>query len=169
VFWGGNSDGTVAGWRGVHNELVYTAKPNPGPMYWVRGQGTIWELCRVTIPYPGTPFTIYPSGRFNPLISPGVSLELRINRSSPTGTAINFQHAHTLAIPDPPGDHPLAVNVAPITDGPFTGPLDVVLNVFIREARTSSAGFGYAGDDQGQHLLSVIVKPATIDPAKVWP
>lgn len=167
VYWGGNADGSLAGWRGVHNELVYTGEPAPGTWLWRRGQGTISELCRVHIPYPGTPYAIYPSARFNPIMSPRTQVELRIARDSAFGQLINYCEHNTFGAPDP-GDHACAMNVAPMTDGPFTGPIDIVLNTYIRYAPTPNHGFAYQGNEPGQHVLSVIVKPATIDPQKVW-
>jgi hypothetical protein len=164
VYWGGNSDTDVAGWRGVENGSLYQAIPVGGTT-WVTGGGSVGEVCRVTIPYPGTPYAIRPTARLNGMISGGTGVELRVSLDAPNGELINFagfdNYAHTI-------DKPKAMTVPGMVSGPYTAAKDIVMNVYVRDAPSGGLGVGWTPGSGGQHVLSVEIFPATIPPTKVW-
>lgn len=165
VFWGDNEDESVSGWRGVHNEIVYTGRPNPQGNIWVKGNGAIGEMCRVSIPDLGSPYVVYATGRANLTFSRATSAEVRISQDSATGSLINFQGGNTFGTTT---DHPQAISVPPLIMGPFSGPKVISMNIFVRETYGSNYGVGYNSNATGQNVLSCTVRPATIDPQKIW-
>ncbi|WP_134664016.1 hypothetical protein [Amycolatopsis sp. CFH S0078] len=164
VYYGAGDDPTKSGWRGVHNALVYNANPPPGERLWVKGGNTVKELCRVTVPYPGTPFMVYPTGRALILQSPGVQFEMRISIGSQNGALINWTSNDTNGRGK---DTFWVANVAPIMYGPFTATTDFVLNGRLDGSTGADFGFSYRGNDTGATLLSVVVYPSTVQPPAV--
>lgn len=165
VYWGGNPDEEQNGWKGVHNCVVYTQRPEPRGTWWVKGPGQIGQICQLTIPYPGTPFVIYPSARANYTLSYNVVAELRISMNSMTGELVNFQGCSSWGTTS---DSPMALSVPPIMYGPFTSSVTLSLNCLVRRAPSNNHGAAWNSNDVGQHLLSVPIYPATISPQKVW-
>lgn len=155
--------GQSQGWRGVFNCLVYNDSPSGGGNLWTGlTSGSKREWARVTIPYPGTPFMIYPSARVHGLLSSLTAGEAQIRQSSMNGTLLSWQG---IDIGSTPGDNNSVqtLNVAPIMWGPFTSSLDVVLcgNV-VNTTRTG--GGGIAADATARTVLSVVVFPSTVAP-----
>lgn len=160
VYYGSGSDPTRSGWRGVHNCLVYNANPAPGALWWNKGQGTTIGMATVRVPYPGTPFMIYPTGRAVLLCSPNVSGDLRVGLHTATGPLVNWTNFNTLGVGT--GDYWLSVSCPPVMWGPFTADLDVVLSFQIGYAPPNN-GVAFTGSDLG-NLLSVCVYPSTVQP-----
>lgn len=158
--WYGSQDG----WRGVHNCLVYSANPAPGATFWTRGVNSTTEMCRVSIPYPGTPYMIEPTARAFLYYSYNTSVDVRINIGNVGGNAVNWVREDTFGTNE---DHTKVVGVPPLKYGPFTTGTDVVLSGAVRECPTSAHGFGFRGDDVGQTLLQVSVLPSTVQPPAV--
>lgn len=156
VYYGGGS--SRGGWRGVHNCLLYSAYPPAGDTVWTKGWGATRELARVTIPYPGTPFMVYASARAFVVISPKTSVDFRI-RASAAGWVNWMREPNWDDI-----DRRHVPNVAPIMFGPFTDTVDIYLDASVRDAKSSSHGFAYRGNDTGQTRLSVLVYPSTVQP-----
>ena len=102
VFYGKSSDPLRGGWRGVHNCIVVNANPAPGELLWTKSTASPTEICRVKIPYPGTPFMVYATGRAVLTLSPDVKVDLRITIDSPTGTPVNWNTVSSLGIENPP-------------------------------------------------------------------
>lgn len=164
VYYGSGSDPTKTGWRGVHNCLVFNANPGPGGILWTRGLNSTRELCRVTVPYPGTPFMIYPTARAFLRLSQATAVDVRVTLGSTSGSTVNWTRADNFGVT---WDRDTVTPVPPIMWGPFTSGTDVVLSAAIRELPYPEAGFGYAGDWVGQTLLSVNVYPSTVPPPAV--
>lgn len=151
--------GSSMGWRGVNNCLVYTANPPSGSFNWHFGVGNIVTLCSVTIPDPGTPYMVYPTGRSHFQLSPGTAVDLRITFDSPSGTAISWARNDSGGAT---GTTEWVYNVAPIMWGDVTGSHKIYLTGMVF-ATNSGGGFGYGGNDLA-NLLSVNVYPSTVQP-----
>lgn len=163
VYYGAGSDPTRSGWRGVFNCLVYDVSPSPGEIAWIRGLNSRQVLCQTTIPYPGTPFMIYPSARGYLYISPGCAVDLSIELAS-TGQPVNWTRVNNFG---ETVDHVHVPNVAPKMWGPFTSALTVRLAGIVRETPGPFGGFGYRGNDTLGTQLSVCVFPSTVQPPSV--
>lgn len=164
VFYGSGDNPANSGWRGVFNALRYTANPPPGEYVFTPGYGASRELCRVTIPYPGTPFMIYATARAAITLSSNSAADLRINIGSQTGPDVNWVRFHTYGATE---DKMCVPNVMPILYGVFTADTTVVLSCGMRDNASQYSGFGYRGNDTGQTLLSVVAYPSTIPPPLV--
>ncbi len=165
VYYGSGADPTRTGWRGVHNCLVYTVNPPPGEIIWTRGLNALGTLCYVIIPYPGTPFMVYPTARAFLYVSQSTAVDVRISLySSATGPVVNWTRVNNFGTNV---DRIHVANVAPIMWGPLTTDTAVVLSAANRDVPYAQAGFGFRGDDIGQSLLSVNVYPSTIPPPPV--
>lgn len=161
VYYGTGSDATRAGWRGVHNALVYNANPPAGARIWTRGNGSQKEICRVTIPYPGTPFMIYPTGRAALLQSPGTAVEVLIKLDNIGGRVVNWVADDTGNVN---ADTVHTYSVPPIMWGPFTSSVTVLMVGKVLVTNNQNNGFSFRGDDIGHNLLSVVVYPSTVQP-----
>jgi hypothetical protein len=164
VYYGAGSDSTNSGWRGVMNCLRYYAAAPPGEYSFAAGFGVTREICRVTIPYPGVPFFVYPTGRAVITLSAGCAADLRMNVGSVGGQDINWTRFSTYGAPV---DKVCVPNVAPQHWGPFTATTDIVLSVSMRDNINSANGFGYSGNDTGQNAITCLVFPSTIQPPAV--
>lgn len=156
--------GSQDGWRGVHNAIVRNANPAPGERWWEKGPNRIREMCRVSIPYPGTPFMVYPTARAVTLQSPGVYVEIRTSIGSATGSLINWTSNDTTGA-GTGNDTTWIANVAPIMWGPFTDDTDIVLSLKTGPYTPGDYGTSYRGNDTGATLLSVVVYPSTVPPS----
>jgi hypothetical protein len=166
VYYGGGNDPTRSGWRGVHNCLVYNVNAGPGERWWLTGDGAAAVICQVTIPYPGTPFMIYPTGRIFTIMSPDTSMDGRITIDWIWGPAVNWNNANTFGAP---WDRQITVNVPPIMYGPFTREVNVVLSGYTLDCRGDDWGWSFRGNDWGTNLLSVCVYPSTVQPPNEAP
>lgn len=169
VYFGAGDDPVRRGWRGVHNAQLYTAAPPAGERTYVAGSGKVKEFCRVTIPYPGTPFMVYPTARVAVQLAPYVAASFRTSVGSATGAFINFSGADSGASP---AETIWYLNIAPMMWGPFTDTTDIVLSGQINRIGNGdqARGFSYRGSDtdttngRPTNFLSCLVYPATIGP-----
>lgn len=167
IYYGEGTDAKRSGWRGVHNAMVFNASPPAAPnsVYdWHKTLGAIHGITSVTIPYPGTPFMIYPTGRARVWLGPGTAMDLRITVNSTTGPAVNWESEHTRGVPTTSGDTTLAVGVSPIMYGPFDSSITVHLSGYLRQHISGLYGWKVAEGDGREHLLSVVVYPSTVQP-----
>lgn len=164
VFYGSGSDPTTSGWRGVHNCLSYSVTPAPGDQTWIKGVGSVGEICRITIPYPGTPCMIYPTARAYLYLSYNTSVDLTITLDSPSGPTVNWDRRDSWGRP---WDSDHVFNVVPHMWGPITSARDVVLWGAVRECPGTDFGFAWRGNDIGQTYMQVLVYPSTVQPPSV--
>lgn len=168
VFYGKSSDPLRGGWRGVHNCIVVNANPAPGELLWTKSTALPTEICRVKIPYPGTPFMVYATGRAVLTLSPDVKVDLRITIDSPTGTPVNWNTVSSLGIENAQDqkwrDTSHTVCVPPLMYGAFDRPIDLVLSGWLTGQLYTSYGWAYRGNDTGANLLSACVYPSTVAP-----
>ncbi|TDC92347.1 hypothetical protein E1161_13315 [Saccharopolyspora aridisoli] len=157
VWQGGGEDRTRHGWHGVHNAATHTASPGPGDWLWLRGGGALREVCSVTIPDPGVPYSIYPTGRVVTRQSPNTAVDVHIKVHDPnTGPAVNWTGYET---GNTDADSRHVFGVPPLRNGPFTGEIQVFLTVQVIRTNNPEFGAAYRGDDVGDNLLSVEVWP----------
>lgn len=155
--------GESQGWRGVFNAQVFNKSPKEGSATWLwtaLRAGARREWCRVTIPYPGTPYMIYPSARVYARLSSYTAGEAMLTRNTVNGTVLSWAG---IDIGDSVDDTTQTMNLAPIMWGPFTESIDVVLHGHV--ARTvRSGGGGIASNNTARTVLSVVVFPSTVAP-----
>lgn len=169
VYYGAGSDPANSGWRGVQNCLQYRAAAPPGALVWTTGPVATREICRVHIPYPGTPYFVYPSARAQITMTPDSSADLVI-RSSPEptqgvqGGGINWTRFHTFGAT---ANRVQTPNVAPMHYGVYVTATDIILHCAMRDTPSSSSGFAFSGDDIYTNILDVMVYPSTIQPPAV--
>lgn len=156
--------GQQSGWRGVMNCLRYYAAAPLGEFQFHSGFGVVREICRVTIPYPGVPYFVYPSGRAKMTLSAQSAADLRINVGSTGGTDINWTRFSSFGRSV---DTECVPNVSPMHYGPFTAATDIVLSAGMRVSDTQFSGFGWRGNDGGHNVLSCLVFPTTEQPPAV--
>lgn len=164
VYYGAGTDPKNSGWRGVHNAMVYNANP-AGDTGWIKGTGATRDVCSITIPYPGTPFMIYPSARAMVYQSKQTAVDFWIVQNDGADHIVNWDRVDTGALigdPGGPTDTRQGFNIAPIMWGPFTAGITVRLTGFVYIA--ALAGGGFALDDFTKTLLSVVVYPSTVQP-----
>ncbi len=150
------------GWRGVFNALVFNNAPTGGGRLWAHTSDTWWrQWARVHIPYPGTPFMVYPSARAHTQLSSSTAAEGMICRGTmPGGTIFSWSG---LDIGSSAADTIQTVNIAPIMWGPFTEAIDVTLYGHVIQTSRFGGG-GIAADATARTVLSVIVFPSTVAP-----
>lgn len=161
VYWGSAG----GGWRGAQNKVVYSAAPAPGGELWVTGLNNMREVCRLTVPDPGAPWSLEATARMFLNVSPWVAVDLRITVDSVDGPVLNWTRVDAMGDQH---DRRKVPNVAPIPVGPFTGQRDVVLSAVSRDiyqSDQSAWGFSYTGDELGQSILVASVYPAYTQPA----
>jgi hypothetical protein len=156
--------GAAQGWRGAFNCLRYYASAPAGGYTFVSGFGVAREICRVTIPYPGVPFFVYPTARAKITLSAKSAADLRINVGSLNGNDINWTRFHSFGAG---GDTDHVPNIAPFHYGPFTATTDIVLSCGMRISDSQYSGFGYSGNDVGHNAISCLVFPTTDQPPAV--
>jgi len=159
--------GSDTGWRGVMNCIRYYATAPEGGFSWFPGYGTAAELCRVTIPYPGVPFFVYPTARAKITISANCAADLVIAVGSVGGPGVNWVRFDSFGAS---GDTDHVVGVPPMHYGPFTAGVDIVLLAAIRVSHSSSEGFGFYGNtgaEANHNVLSCLVFPSTNQPPAV--
>lgn len=157
VWHGGGEDRMTHGWHGTHNAMTYTATPGPGDWLWLRGGGALREVCSVTIPDPGVPYTIYPTGRVVVRQSPNTAVDVHIKVHDPnTGQAVNWDGGETGAADS---DTRQVYGVPPLRYGPFVGEIRVFLTAQVIRTDNPEFGVAYRGDDIGDNTLSVEVWP----------
>jgi hypothetical protein len=164
VYYGAGSDPRNSGWRGVHNCMVYDVSPAPGGMLWTRGLNARRVLCETTIPYPGTPFMIYPTARGFLTVSPGCAVDLSIELVTGSELPVNWTRVNNFG---ETVDHIMVPTVPPKMWGPWTDTLTVRLTGIVRETPGPFGGFGYQGDDVDATQLSVCVYPSVVQPPAV--
>lgn len=157
-----DNDPTRGGWRGVFNCQVFNASP-PTTNDWIWAgyppAGPL-EWCRVHIPYPGTPFMLYPSARVHSTVSSLTAVEIMATLNSPNGTIMSWSG---LDIGQSLDNTIQTFNLAPIMWGPFTAAQDVLLCG--HAVKTSRPGGGTISAHGSQRtVLSVCVFPSTIAP-----
>lgn len=152
--------GAGQGWRGVHNAQVFNANPPPGERKWVLGAGRLESICSVTIPDPGVPYMIFPTGRLAVLQSPNTAVHAHIKLTNPTaGPTVNWVGTDSGTAP---GDTNHVYGIPPLMFGELTGSTTVYLTAQV--IASNGGGFGYRGSDTGHNLLSVVVYPSTVQP-----
>lgn len=158
--------GATTGWRGVMNCLrYYAAAPTGGSSYiFTEGSGAQREICRVSIPYPGVPYFVYPTGRAKITLSAASAADLRINVGSITGTDINWTRITSFGSGI---DHDFVASVPPMHYGPFTAGTDIVLSCGMRVSGNDDAGFGFHPNEVGHNVISCLVFPTTDQPPAV--
>lgn len=156
--------GAQQGWRGVFNCLRYYAAAPAGEFSFVGGYGVTREICRVTIPDPGVPYFVYPTGKASVTLSSNSAADLRINTGSTSGSDIHWTRFHTYGATT---DKLCVPNVAPTHYGPLTGSVDVVLSCAMRDSASQYSGFGFRGNDVGANTITCLVFPATTQPPAV--
>jgi hypothetical protein len=159
VYYGANT-----GWRGVMNCLRYYAAAPAGEFSFVGGYGVQREICRVTVPDPGVPYFVYPTGKAAITLSANSAADLRINIGSLSGTDVHWTRFHTYGATT---DKLCVPNVAPTHYGPLTGSTDVVLSCGMRDSDSQYSGFGFRGNDAGANTITCLVFPATTQPPAV--
>lgn len=164
VYYGGGSDPNTSGWRGVMNCLRYYAAAPAQPYLWTEGFGALREICRVSIPYPGVPYFVYPTGRACITLSSNCAADLRINIGSPSGQDINWTRFSSYGAN---GEKLFVPNAAPQHWGPFTSATDITLSVAMRDSVGPFSGFGFTGNDIGQNAITCLVFPSTVQPSAV--
>ncbi len=155
------------GWRGVFNCLVFNNSPTSGDYLWAMSYASGWrEFTRVHIPYPGTPYMIYPSARVHCKLSVLTAAEAMItNGTMPGGTIFSWSGLdigtgiQTSQAPDTTQ----TINIAPIMWGPFDDALDVVLSGHVITSVRSGGG-GIGANATSRTVLSVLVFPSTVAP-----
>ncbi|WP_263250711.1 hypothetical protein [Saccharopolyspora rosea] len=144
------------GWQAVHNAACHTAHPAPGDWLWVRGGGALREICSVTVPDPGVPYSIYPTGRAVLRQSPRTAVDVHVKIHDPnTGLAVNWVGTET----SDGGDTRQVYSVPPVRYGPLTGDTHVHLTAQVVRSDNPEMGFAFRGSDVGDNLLSVEVWP----------
>lgn len=155
-----SSDAGTAGWRGDGGELIYTQVPANTGVQSIVGNSGIKEVTNLTVPAFGIPVTITPRGRVNFDATGGQSWELRTKIG---GTLCNFTGRDSFGSGATWG---YALSVPDFTMGPFTTSQTVSMDVFMRVG--SSSTLSWDTGSAGQHVLQAVVRPANIDPIKVW-
>lgn len=164
VYYGNPPDGdpTRGGWRGVFNCMVFNASP-PNTNNWIWAgyppAGPL-EWCRVHIPYPGTPFMLYPSARVHARVSSATAVEIMATLNTSNGTIMSWSG---LDIGNSPDDTTQTFNLAPIMWGPFTTAQDVLLCGHAVQSIRPGGGTIAAHGSQ-RTVLSVCVFPSTVAP-----
>lgn len=164
VYYGNPPDGdpTRGGWRGVFNCMVFNASP-PTTNNWIWAgfppAGPL-EWCRVHIPYPGTPFMLYPSARVHAQVSDLTAVEIMATLNSANGTIMSWSG---LDIGQSLANTTQTLNLAPIMWGPFTSAQDVLLCGHAVQT-TRPGGGTIAAHGSQRTVLSVCVFPSTIAP-----
>lgn len=169
VYYGSNPDPLLGGWRGARNGYYLQSWPPPGNLTQFSGLNTQRELCRVDIPYPGTPFSIQPMARGYLTMSKNCAAELKITMGSMTGNDVNWTRFDSYGAD---GDHIYTPNVAPRVYGHFTAGVTVVLSCIMKVVQDSASFFAYRGDDTipgesgdvGKTLLHLLVLPSHTQP-----
>lgn len=154
--------GQSQGWRGVHNALVYNARPKSNLMStWILNTGSTRELCRVTIPYPGTPFMVYPSATVFADLSKRTSADHYVAVEDKAGAVITAARRDS---GDAIEDTRQGWECTPIMWGPFTDTVDLVLCARVWSAALGSHGVGFRWTPPEHSIISVIVYPSTVQP-----
>lgn len=171
VYYGAGDDPSQSGWRGVFNALVYNARP-PDSLdgTWITGTGSQRVLCTVTIPYPGTPYMVYPSAIVRAVMSSHTVVDHMVTLGSGTGSQVTSARVdsgqNSLSAS---GDTFQGWSLPPIMWGVLTE--SVTLCLVQRVHGTSytggRGGVGYRNHiNPSQSLLSVVVFPSTVQPPK---
>ncbi len=156
-----SSDAGTAGWRGDGGELVFTATaPNVGVRTQIGG-GSVVEIQNLTIPAYGIPVTLTPRARWRPILDPGMVLE------SQTRVDSVICNMTTLNTWGQSGSLNNATAVPDFTLGPYSAAKTVSFWLNIAGGGPG-ATVQWDTSQVGWHALQVIVKPANIDPIKVW-
>jgi hypothetical protein len=161
VYYGHSDDPTRGGWRGVHNCMVFNVNPAPGGLLWTKGAGTMREICRVTIPYPGTPYMVMATGRALLTLSYNTNVDFRVQIDQPNGLLVNWNGITSYGAP---WDRSMVATIPPLAYGPFTTSRDFVLCASIRDCPGPDYGFAFRGDDGTLNQLTVNVYPSTVQP-----
>lgn len=155
--------GSAMGWRGVHNNLTYNANPPSGSgIFWNKSVGAVVPICSVNIPDPGTPYSIEPSARIEAWYGMRTRADYYITLDSPSGPKVSWITGDCRW--NAGGDKHLTVNIAPIIWGRLTGAHSVHLVGVLWEQENSGFGFGIERNKNLSTLLSVNVRPSTVQP-----
>jgi hypothetical protein len=156
-----SSDAGTAGWRGDGGELIFTSTaPNTG-LRTATGGGQIVEVQELSVPSYGVPVTITPRARVKPIVDPDMVVQFETRVGS---TLCNHQSVNTWGAAGALNNPTTAPD---FTLGPFTTAQIVSswLNL-IGGAPTAKVQWDTA--QIGWHTLQAVVKPANIDPIRVW-
>ncbi|QUH01445.1 hypothetical protein HUO13_12050 [Saccharopolyspora erythraea] len=168
IFYGDNGDPARSGWRGVNNMLVYNANSQRDPNSWVRGWQTLATITSITIPYPGTPFMVEPTGRVAAEISIDCAIEFGIAVGSAGGKRINWSRVSTSRdglSHDPNLDTSWSVTIPGVVYGPFYDTTTIVLYSYNWAVNGSALrGWSHGGVPANHTLLQVKVTPSTVQP-----
>lgn len=156
--------GSETGWRGALNCQRYYAAAPPGELLWTEGFGAQREICRVTVPYPGVPYFVYPTAKALITLSSGSAADLRINVGSITGADVHWTRFHTYGATS---DKVCVPNVSPTHYGPLTTGVDIVLSCAMRDSASAYSGFGFRGNDVGANTITCLTFPSTAQPPAV--
>lgn len=167
IYYGKGSDAARSGWRGVHNALVYNANSVLGDE-WHRGWQHRDTIASVTVPYPGTPYMVYPTGRVHTKVSPDVVVDFHIRHTSASGPVINWNTVSTSrdGTSMANNDTPSMVNIAPVMYGPFYEAKTFYLTSYNYhvDGANNLKGWAHPDTNQKKTLLSVLVYPSTVQP-----
>lgn len=159
--------GQSQGWRGAFNCLVFNNSPSGGGYQWTAlSTDARREWARVTIPYPGTPYMVYPSARVHAQLSSLTAAEAMITQGSPTGTVFSWSGidiGQSVTVDGKSADTVQTLNIAPIMWGPFTSSIDVVLSGHVVSTNRPGGG-GIGAHASSRTVLSVLVFPSTVAP-----
>ncbi len=173
VYYGKGEDPKQSGWRGVHNALVYNARPNPKfGGTWMLRKGSQRLLCYLDIPYPGTPFMIYPSAIVRATMSSWTVVDHLITFTNENGAVISSARVDSgVGRTGVDGDTHQGWTIPPIMWGILTDTVRVCLIQRVRATAYpgGSGGVGFTAYDlPAESLLSVVVYPSTVAPP-IWP
>lgn len=156
AYYSGSADPIQGGWQGVFNCLRYYSVA-PAGYHYVDGFGGILDIATLTIPDPGVPYFIYPTGKATLTISQNSSVHLRLNIGTHSGADINWMSWNN-AFED--GDVEQAAGVPPTHYGPLTGATTIVMSAAMRKSDTAFSLVSYNGDQVGHNHISCLVFPA---------
>ncbi|MFD9893320.1 hypothetical protein ACFWY9_28580 [Amycolatopsis sp. NPDC059027] len=156
-----SSDAGTAGWRGDGGELVFTqTAPNVGTRSATAG-GTIMEIQNLVVPAYGIPVTLTPRARWKPAADGDMVVEFE---TLVDGVLCNYQTFNTWG---QPGRLHNPITAPDFTVGPYTTSKTVSSSLNIIGG-SPTVGLEWDTAQVGWHTLQVIVKPANIDPIRVW-
>jgi hypothetical protein len=166
--WVGRSDqfhdqvyeGSAIGWRGAGNVHRYSPKAVPTDHHFYAGWGAEADFLRFTVPDPGVPYLVYPSARAAITLSNQCAADLVIVIAHPVAQSVsNWVRFDTYGSVT---DKLCVPNVAPMHNGPYTGTVDVIVRVGMRDQYNEHNGFVISPENFGIQL-SILVMPAASD------
>lgn len=162
VWHGAGVDPNWSGWRGVNNQVIYQTFCTEDFGWVTEPEGYNITLCSMLVPYPGTPFNIYPTARAMMRCSRNVCIDMRINVTD-TGTGqtdlVNWDRidmgAGTVSSNT---DQWNGFNCPPLSHGPHNA--DVHVWVEIHNYRIPVSNASWRLDRYWETMLQCTVQPA---------